>query len=97
MPNLEIAALTLQDVRNAQAGGANSVEISHDLSVGGLTPDFDLVRRARDAAHLDIYVMIRPHARSFHYDPRDIDIILDNARYAGANWHSGCRFWRGHT
>lgn len=80
MPNLEIAALTLQDVLNAQAGGANSVEISHDLSVGGLTPAFDLVRRARDAANIDIYVMIRPHARSFHYDQQDIDAILDNAR-----------------
>ena len=80
MPNLEIAALTLQDVLNAEAGGANSVEISKDLSVGGLTPDFDLVRRARDAAQLGIYVMLRPHARDFLYNAREIDEILDGAR-----------------
>lgn len=80
MPKLEIAATTLEDVLNAQKGGANSVEISHDLSLGGLTPDFDLVRRACAASQIDIHVMIRPHARSFVYDSQDIEQILDEAR-----------------
>lgn len=80
MPKLEIAATSVEDVLNAHKGGANSVEISHDLSVGGLTPSFDLVRRACDTCEIDIHVMIRPHARSFVYDQRDIDQILEDAR-----------------
>ena len=80
MPQLEIAVLTLADALAAQDGGADSIEISRDLSIGGLTPDFDLVRRARDGAQIAIHVMIRPHARDFHYTPREIDAILDDAR-----------------
>lgn len=80
MPKLEIAAVTLDDAINAQAGGADSIEISYDLSVGGLTPSFDLVRRIRDALSIDVNVMVRPHARDFTYTPDEIDRILDDTR-----------------
>jgi copper homeostasis protein len=80
MPKLEIAALTLEDAIAAQDGGADSIEISRDLSVGGLTPNFDLVRRARDGVQIAIHVMIRPHARDFVYTEREIEAILDDAR-----------------
>jgi copper homeostasis protein CutC len=42
-PKLEIAVTSLQDALNAVAGGADSVEISHDLAAGGLTPARPLV------------------------------------------------------
>jgi copper homeostasis protein len=79
MPKLEIAAVTFDDAIFAQDGGADSIEISHDLSVGGLTPSFDLVRRIRDALTIDVNVMVRPHARDFIYTDREIDRILDDA------------------
>ncbi len=79
MPKLEIAALTLADAIAAQEGGADSIEISRDLSVGGLTPDFDLVRQIRDAVTIGVNVMIRPHADSFIYSESDVETILDNA------------------
>jgi copper homeostasis protein len=77
MPKLEIAITTLEDAIHAQAGGADSVEISHDLSVGGLTPSFELVRAVRDAINIDIHVIVRPHARDFVYTPGEIDVILE--------------------
>lgn len=83
MTQLEIAALTLEDASAARAGGAHSIEVSRDLSVGGLTPDFDLVRaitatlRAPDFA---VNVMIRPHARDFIYTESEIVAILAAAR-----------------
>src|SRR5690348_7739636 len=80
MPKLEIPIETLADALAAQEGGADSIEISRDLSQEGLTPDFDLVRRIRDAVQIAIHVMIRPHARDFTYTEREIDVILDDAR-----------------
>src|SRR5215207_5201050 len=80
MPKLEIAATSVEDVLNAHKGGANSVEISHDLSVGGLTPSFDLVRRACDDSQIDIHVIIRPRPGDFLYDGREIDQILQDAQ-----------------
>lgn len=80
MPDLEIAVTSLEDAMNAQAGGADSIEISHDLSVGGLTPDADLVRAICDAVQIEVNVIVRPHARDFCYTPDEIDLILEQTR-----------------
>ncbi|MAS33367.1 MAG: hypothetical protein CL610_05135 [Anaerolineaceae bacterium] len=76
MPRLEIAVTSLDDALQAQQGGADSIEISEDLSVGGLTPTFDLVRQIREAMTIQVNVIVRPHAHSFNYTPTDIDTIL---------------------
>ena len=80
MPRLEIPIETLADAVTAQAGGADSIEISRDLNLDGLTPDFDLVRRIRDEVQITIHVMIRPRARDFVYTEREIEQILDDTR-----------------
>jgi copper homeostasis protein len=80
MPRLEIAATTLEDAINAQVGGADSIEISYDLSVGGLTPTFDLVRSIRDVVQIDVQVIVRPHARDFCYTPGEIAKIIADTR-----------------
>lgn len=79
MPKLEIAATTPEDAVAAEQGSADSIEISRDLSVGGLTPAFDVVRRARDAVKIPIHVMLRPHAPDFRYTEREIDQLLADA------------------
>lgn len=76
MPALEIATTSLDDALHAQAGGADSIEISQNLALGGLTPPLDLVRRIRDAVTLEVNVIVRPHARDFVYTPAEIDTIL---------------------
>ncbi len=80
MSKLEIAITTLEDAIHAQAGGADSVEISHDLSVGGLTPSLELVRQIRDAVKIDLHVIVRPHARDFVYTPDEISVILEQTQ-----------------
>ncbi|NDJ61516.1 MAG: copper homeostasis protein CutC [Chloroflexi bacterium] len=78
MPQLEIAALSLADARNAAAGGADSLELLADLPAGGLTPDLTVVRAIRDQLdELTLHVIVRPHARSFVYAPGDIQAIVD--------------------
>ena len=73
---LEIAVTTLEDAVHAQQGGADSIEISDNLAVGGLTPPFDRVRQIRDMVGLRVHVIVRPHARDFVYKPGEIDQIL---------------------
>jgi copper homeostasis protein len=76
MYRLEVIATTLQEAIDAQAGGASSVEIIEDLSVGGITPPLDIVRAIRDAVTIDMNVMVRPHARTFVYSAQDIELIF---------------------
>jgi copper homeostasis protein len=77
---LEIAVTSLTDAVNAEAGGADSVEISHDLSVGGLTPALEMVAAVRDAIRIPLYVLVRDHARDFVYTPAEMDTMLATVR-----------------
>ena len=92
MPKLEIPIETLADALAAQEGGADSIEISRDLSLDGLTPDFDLVRRIRDSVKIAVHVMIRPHARDFVYTEREMDGIIGDARTLAQSGVNGVVF-----
>lgn len=80
MPLLEIAATSLEDALNAANGGADSIEISRDLTAGGLTPDAGLVAAITQQfrSQLAIHIMVRPHARSFVYDSAGLAQIRES-------------------
>ena len=76
MTKLEIAITTAEDAVNAEAGGADSVELSYNLEVGGLTPEYQVIQAVRDAVSMAMYVILRPHAENFMYTEAQIDVIL---------------------
>jgi copper homeostasis protein len=80
---LEVAIASVADAVTAQAGGADRVELSTALSLGGLTPSLGLVVEVRQAITLPLIVMARPRSAGFFYTDaelrvmqRDIDLIL---------------------
>lgn len=77
MTTLEIAVTSVEDAANAAAGGADSVELSYDLAVGGLTPDTAVMQAVRDVLQIPLYVILRPHADSFRYTESQIEEMLD--------------------
>ncbi|MGH3239722.1 MAG: copper homeostasis protein CutC, partial [Spirillospora sp.] len=62
MSLLEIIALTADDARAAQDGGADRLEVVADMAADGLTPDPELVAAVRRATTLPIRVMLRANA-----------------------------------
>lgn len=88
MPTLEVICASVEDVRAAVRGGAESLELCAALDVGGLTPPLALVQAARDLALCHLNVLVRPHAASFAYDAADRDHIfnmIDHARALGVD------------
>src|SRR5258708_28704819 len=79
MEKSEIAVGSVDDAINAEAGGADSVEICRELSAGGLTPELELVRSIRGAVKVRVNVIVRPHARGFVYSETDVAEILTSA------------------
>jgi copper homeostasis protein len=73
---LEIAVTSVEDARQAAEGGADSLEISRALHLGGLTPPLEQVAAVREAVSLPLYVLIREQARDFVYTPAEMDIML---------------------
>lgn len=76
VPTLEIAAISVEDARQAQAGGADSLELLRDLPRGGLTPPLELVQAVREAVTIPIHVMLRPHDGGFVYTRQEIEAML---------------------
>jgi copper homeostasis protein len=56
---LEVIVSSLPDAIEAQAGGADRLEVVRNLEVGGLTPDLDLVQQIMTAVHIPVRVMLR--------------------------------------
>jgi copper homeostasis protein len=64
---LEISVETLEAAKAAQRGGADRIELCGNLSVGGVTPDTEILRAVRAQVHIPIFSMIRPRAGDFVY------------------------------
>jgi copper homeostasis protein len=64
---LEISVEALESALAAERGGADRIELCRNLSVGGVTPDADLLRAVRAQVRIPIFSMVRPRAGDFVY------------------------------
>lgn len=56
---LEVIAQTVEDAREAEAGGADRIELVRSLALGGLTPAPELVESVLAAVRIPVRVMLR--------------------------------------
>jgi copper homeostasis protein len=64
---LEISVETLEGALAAERGGADRIELCGELSLGGVTPDTNLLRAVRAQVRIPIFSMVRPRAGDFVY------------------------------
>jgi copper homeostasis protein len=70
---VEAAVDSLDDALAAVEGGADRLELCADLSVGGTTPEQDLVAAVLGRARVPVFAMIRPRGGSFVYTESELD------------------------
>jgi copper homeostasis protein len=68
---IEAVACSADDCVEAEAGGADRVELCSVLVLGGLTPSIGTLIEARAATRLPIVCMIRPRTGGFCYTARE--------------------------
>jgi len=64
---LEICCGSIDDARQAQAGGAQRIELCSALFLGGLTPSIGTLQYARRQLSIPIMAMVRPRGGGFRY------------------------------
>ena len=77
---LEICVDSLESARAAIAGGADRLELCSALSVGGLTPYGELLRRIRRESDIPVRCLMRPRPGDFLYTREELAMMADQIR-----------------
>lgn len=75
---LEICANSYQSAKNAQDAGAHRVELCQELSVGGLTPSYGLLKQVVENLGIPVFVLIRPRSGDFVYSDAEFEIMKND-------------------
>ncbi len=72
---IEICVDSVELAQAAERGGADRVELCHDLTCGGITPSEQVMRDTRRHLQLPIHVLIRPRAGDFCYSWEEFELM----------------------
>ena len=92
MVKLEICTASPEDCMAAQRGGADRVELSCALMLGGLTPSVGSVRETRALTQIPIIAMIRPRSGGFCYTETEFKVMQRDAEALLAEGVDGIAF-----
>ena len=79
---LEISVESFEAATAAERGGADRVELCGNLSVGGVTPNTEILRAVRAQVHIAVFSMIRPRAGDFVYSDAEFSEMRHSIAYA---------------
>jgi copper homeostasis protein len=89
---LEICCGSLDDALEAEAGGADRVELCSNLFWGGLTPSFGTIVEAKRRLRIPAIVMIRARGGGFNYTEPEFAAMVADAEAAIAQDVAGLVF-----
>ena len=85
---VEVCCGSVEDCLEAQAGGADRIELNSSLFFGGLTPSIGTVIEAKRLLRIPVMVMIRPRGGGFCYTEPELRVMesdIDQAIEHGAD------------
>lgn len=78
---VEICCASAEDVILAARAGADRVELTSAMFLGGLTPSLgELIVAKRHAPHMPAMCMVRPREGGFCYTEREFETAMEDAR-----------------
>lgn len=89
---LEVCCGSIDDAVEAEAGGADRVELNSSIFLGGLTPTLGSLVAAKRRLSIPVITMIRPRGGGFCYSETEIEAMLHDTRLAVENGTDGIVF-----
>jgi copper homeostasis protein len=82
---IEICVASVDDAVAAVTAGADRLEVTCALSLGGLTPSAGLFAEIRQRVSVPLIAMVRPRSGGFYYSETDFEVMLrDSVALLGA-------------
>src|SRR5437016_10473625 len=75
---LEICVYSIESALEAEAGGADRVELCDNPQQGGTTPSYGAILGARRALKAQLHVIVRPRGGDFLYSPAEFAVMQDD-------------------
>ncbi|ANU27034.1 copper homeostasis protein CutC [Planococcus versutus] len=75
---IEIIVQNEQEAIKAEKMGAGRLELVSAIDEGGLTPNFETIKRVLGSVTIPVQVMIRPHSRDFFYSDSELKTIIED-------------------
>jgi copper homeostasis protein len=75
---LEVCVDSFTSMLTAKNAGADRIELCSALNVGGLTPSFGLLKKAKELKDIEVFVMIRPRSGDFLYDEYEFETMKED-------------------
>ena len=85
---LEVCIESTESAINAEAGGANRVELCDNLMEGGTTPSFGMIALTLARVSIPVMMMIRPRGGDFLYTDLEYEIMrrdIEEAKRLGVH------------
>ncbi|SKC39261.1 copper homeostasis protein CutC [Maledivibacter halophilus] len=79
---LEICVDSYTSMVTAKNAGADRIELCSALNIGGLTPSYGLMKKAKEIKDIEIFVMIRPRCGDFLYDDNEFETMKQDISIA---------------
>ncbi len=86
---LEICVDSVESAINAQAAGADRVELCDNLIEGGTTPSYGSLVSARNNLSIGLHVIIRPRGGDFLYSDLEYDLMRRDIEICGESGVDG--------
>lgn len=82
MRKIEVCSTSLDDAREAEAGGAIRIELCSAITCGGVTPSLGLIKSVVDAnLNLDINVLIRAREGGFCFTEAEVEAMCQDIEF----------------
>ncbi|MEH6536276.1 MAG: copper homeostasis protein CutC [Psychroserpens sp.] len=75
---LEICANSYQSAKNAKDAGAHRIELCSELSIGGITPSYGLIKQVAHELAIETFVLIRPRSGDFCYTEQEFEVMKND-------------------
>lgn len=72
---LEIAVFNIRSALQAQAAGADRIELCENPADGGTTPSYGTLKTALEKINIPVFPIIRPRGGDFLYDEEEFEIL----------------------
>lgn len=78
---LEIIAININDISKINKSKATQIELCSNMSQGGYTPDYDLIKASTELSKLPVRVMVRRSNDGFNISPEEFNLLLADIEF----------------